>query len=125
MRPIHLAVTAVATTAALGLTGCAQAEEKVRDQIRASCERAVKAAEDSGAIGRAAGDQLGDQLSSNIDEKYRAVMDEVVSQLPTEAAKRGIADGVNKAVPPEQRDEWRAMAVDVCPDQVASQLNLN
>jgi hypothetical protein len=127
MRPLTLAGTAALITSVLVLSGCAQAEEELRSQIRASCDRAVTSAQDSGALGRAGNGagRLRDELTSGIDEKYRAPMEDVVNQLPTEAAKRGIADGVNKAVPPEQRQEWHDMAVDVCTDEVAARVSLN
>ena len=128
MRTRHLAailtVPAILALTAPGLAGCSEAKEKAREQVRASCDRAVKSAEDSGAVGRAGTSKLSEELSSNIDEKYRGPMEEVAKKIPAEAAKRGISDGVNKAVPPEQREEWHDMAVDVCTDQVVGQLNL-
>lgn len=116
-------VLAVAALALAGLAGCSEVENAVRDQIRSACDRAVTAAEESATDGTGAA-ALVDALSGRIDEQYRGFMDQVVDQIPAEAAERGIADGVEQAVPAEQRAEWHDMAVDVCTDQVASQVSL-
>ena len=106
---------------ALGAASCSQLEDTVRDQVRVACDQAVSGAEDT-ATDPANATALLDELSSRIDEQYRGFMDQVVDRIPAEAEERGIADGIDEAVPAEQRDEWHDMAVDVCTDEVVSQL---
>jgi hypothetical protein len=100
----------------------ARVGQEVQAQVSRSCDGAVRAAEDLAATGRGGADQLSDELSGAIGAQYKQLVSDVVEGLPAEAAKRGIADGVNKAVPPEQRAAWRDMASDVCTAEISRQL---
>lgn len=115
-------MTIGAALLALGVSGCGFVEDTVRDQVRSACDRAVSAAEDTATDPDNAA-ALVDELRSRIDERYRGFMDRVVDRIPAEAEERGLADGIDEAVPAEQRAEWHDMAVDVCTDEVSSQLS--